>query len=186
MFAMRIRLLLGCMLLSVLALRAQATQQDDDFVRVSLITLGPGDKVYSLYGHTALRLECPSHGLDYCFTFEMALTADEQMRFLLSTAKAGFMAARTDLFFANYRKEGRSISQQQLNLLPQEEQQLWRMLDEELKRGAHWDYNFLTTNCSSMCVWMVERALTAGGEQLVYGTLPAALTGTYGDLLDYI
>lgn len=183
---MRIKLLMACFLLAATGLRAQAPQQDDDFVRASLLTIGPGNKVYSLYGHTALRLECPVHGLDYCFTFEMALTTGEQLRFLLSTAKAGFIAAPTGVFFDNYRKEGRSISQQQLNLRPREEQQLWRMLDEELKRGAHWDYNFLTTNCSSMCVWMVERALSTEGEQIVYGTLPAALTGTYGDLLDDI
>lgn len=188
MYAMHVRLLhtVVLLLLCTLALQAQPAQQDDDFVRASLVTLGPGDEVYSCYGHTAIRLECPTHRLDYCFTFEMALTAEEKLKFMFSTAKAGFIAAATETFFSKYKAEGRSISQRQLNLRPAEEQELWRMLDQEMGQGAHWDYNFLTTNCSSMVVWIIERALARAGERIDYGPLPACVSGTYGDLLDHI
>lgn len=160
--------------------------QDEDFIRVSLITVGPGNEVYSLYGHSAIRLQCPTHQLDYCFTFEMALKPEEELKFLFSTAKAGFIAAETETFFKNYTAKGRSISEQQLNLRPAEEQQLWRMLDQEMARGAHWDYSFLKTNCSSMCVWVIEKALATCGETIVYGRVPEPVKGTYRDLLDYI
>jgi len=174
------------LLLLPLTSQAQHQQQNEDFVSVSLVTVGPGDEVYALYGHSALRLQCPSHQLDYCFTFEMALTAEEKMKFLFSTAKAGFIAAATPVFFNNYKGQGRSITEQRMNLHPAEEQQLWRMLDQEMGQGAHWDYSFLTTNCSSMVIWIVERALLTGGEHIEYGQLPAAVTGTYGHLLDHI
>lgn len=180
--------LLGCGMAAAqtVADSTKAAAQDEDFVRVSLVTIGPGNEVYSLYGHTALRLQCPPHGLDYCFTFEMALRPEEELKFFFSTAKAGFIAAKTDLFFANYRTKGRSITEQQLNLRPTEEQQLWRMLDQEMAKGAHWDYSFLTTNCSSMCIWMVEKALATEGEKIVYNRLPEAVGGTYRDLLNHI
>ena len=129
-------------------------------------------------------MACPDQHLDFCFTFEMAITPEEELKFLLSTAKAGFIAAATPSFFDNYRREGRSIREHQLNLTPQEEQKLWQMLDREMQQGAHWDYSFLTTNCSSMCVWIVEEALWASGERIDYGQLPQAVTGTYRDLLD--
>ena len=164
----------------------KSAAQDEDFVRVSLITIGPGNEVYSLYGHTAIRMQCPAHKLDYCFTFEMALRPEEELKFLFSTAKAGFIAAKTDLFFNNYRAKGRSITEQQLNLRPTEEQQLWRMLDKEMAKGAHWDYSFLTTNCSSMCIWIIEKSLATEGEKLVYNRLPEATSGTYRDLLYHI
>ena len=160
--------------------------QDPDFIHASLVTLGPGEEVYSLYGHSAIRLECLARQLDYCFTFEMALTTDEELKFLFSTAKAGFIAAPTKTFFDNYRRVGRSIHEQQLNLSPTEEQHLWQLLDGEMKKGAHWDYSFLTTNCSSMCVWIIEQALLKSDEQITYGRLPEAVTGTYRDLLNHI
>lgn len=182
---MRGSLLSVVFLLCCLGVQAQPSQ-DEDFVRVSLLTLGPGDEVYSLYGHTALRMQCPSHGLDYCFTFEMALTPSEKLKFLFSTAKAGFIAAATDVFLHNYESQGRSITEHQLNLTPTEEQTLWRLLDEDMGRGPHWDYSFLTTNCSSMCIWIVEQALATEGEHIAYGPLPSCLTGTYRDLLAHI
>jgi len=178
-------LFIALSMLLPLPLKAEE-QQADDFVRAYLLTIGPGEEAYSLYGHTAIRLECPTKDLDYCFTFEMALTAEEMFKFFVSTAKAGFMVAATPLFLSNYQHEGRSVAEQQLNLTPKEEQQLWRLLDEEIAAGAHWDYSFLTTNCSSMCVWIIERALRSEGEQIAYGELPPAVNGTYGDLLDHI
>ncbi len=175
--------------LSVLAQPADSIRQaaqDPDFITVSLITVGPGDKVYTTYGHSALRLQCPSAKLDYCFTFEMALAAGETMRFLFSTAKAGFIAAATESFFESYRVQGRSIHEQPLNLLPQEEQQLWRLLDEEMQKGAHWDYDVMTTHCSSMCIWAVSQALLTAGEHLEFKTMPQASTGSYRTLLEYM
>ncbi len=179
-------ILLLFLLLAPMASKAGSQPSDVDFVRVSLITVGPGDEVYALYGHAALRLQCPSHQLDYCFTFEMALTAEEKLKFLFSTAKAGFIAAATPVFFNNYKTQGRSITERQLNLRPTEEQRLWRMLDEEMGRGPHWDYSFLTTNCSSMVVWIVEQALMAEGEHIAYTQLPDAVSGTYAHLLDHL
>ena len=158
-----------------------------DFITASLLTIGPGEAVYSLYGHTALRLQCPSHKLDYCFAFEMPVTPGQELRFLFTTAKAGFTVMQTSLFTDKYRQEGRGISQTVLNLLPGEKQELWRLLDVELERGAHWDYDFLTTNCSSMCIWMVEQALLKAGEHICYSALPEAVdSGTYDDLLKHI
>lgn len=160
--------------------------QDEDFVRASLITIGPGNEVYSLYGHSAIRMQCPANQLDYCFTFEMALKPEEKLKFMFSTAKAGFIAARTETFFGNYMAQGRSITEQQLNLRPAEEQNLWQMLDQEMKEGAHWNYSFLTTNCSSMCIWIIQKALSTEGEIIEYGKLPEPVLGTYRDLLNYI
>ena len=158
--------------------------QDEDFVRASLITIGPGNEVYSLYGHSAIRMQCPANQLDYCFTFEMALKPEEKLKFMFSTAKAGFIAARTEMFFGNYMAQGRSITEQQLNLRPAEEQNLWQMLDQEMKKGAHWNYSFLTTNCSSMCIWIIQKALSTKGETIAYGKLPEPVLGTYRDLLN--
>ena len=161
----------------------QIAAQDPDFVRVSLLTTSAGRKVYSAYGHAALRLECPSRGLDYCFTFEMALTPNEKLRFFLGHPKAGFIAAPTARFLAQYKEEGREVMSYTLNLLPDEEQALWRSLDEEMARGACWDFDVTEHTCTSMVAWVVQKSLRSG--TITYHDLPTELaTGTYRDVVD--
>ena len=158
--------------------------QDKDDVRVSLLTIGPGNDAVTCFGHTAIRMQSIAHRLDYCFTFEMMLDKGQQLKFLTGQAKAGFMVAPTDKFIEQYRRQGRGITAYELNLLPEEKRELWRNLDKELAQGARWNYDFITVNCSSMCVWMIEKSLA--GENIKYLYLPDILKGTYGDVLDSI
>ena len=158
--------------------------QNEDFVRASLLVIGPGDNVVTCFGHAAIRLQCPAHQLDYCFTFEMKLAEGEHMKFLTGQAKAGFMAAPTGLFIEQYKRQGRGITEYDLNLTPAEEQTLWRNLDREVGQEARWSYDFITVNCGSMCVWIIGQSLL--GEHIEYRQLPAVLQGTYSDVMDYI
>ena len=41
-----------------------------NFVTASLVIISPTDDVYSSLGHCAVRMECPSHNLDFCFSSE--------------------------------------------------------------------------------------------------------------------
>ena len=45
--------------------------ESNDSVRVSLLTCSPGTEIYALFGHTALRYEDPSRGLDLVFNYGM-------------------------------------------------------------------------------------------------------------------
>ena len=158
--------------------------QDADFIRASLLTISPGNDMVTAFGHVAIRMECPSEQLDYCFTFEMKLHDDEHADFLLGKAKGGFMAVPSQVFLNQYRGQGRGIKSYPLNLLPVQEQQLWRLLDREVVAGAKWNYDFITTNCGSMCVWLIEQAL--GSERIVYNELPPVLEGTYSEVMSHI
>lgn len=42
-----------------------------DSVRISLLTCGPHNEVYSLYGHTAIRYENPAQGIDVAINYGM-------------------------------------------------------------------------------------------------------------------
>ena len=161
-----------------------ALAADPDFIKVSLLIVEPGNQVYSQYGHAALRMECPSNNMDFCFSFEMNLSFWQKIKFFFSSAKSGFTTKPTETFIEDTKDEQRGITAYYLNLTPKEEQALWMHCDKELLEGLHWDYDYLTTNCSSMCIYMVESALQ--GEHIEYHNLHPALTGTYTDLLNYI
>ena len=44
----------------------QASANNNDSIRLSLLTCAPGEEIYSLFGHTAIRYENPSQGIPIC------------------------------------------------------------------------------------------------------------------------
>lgn len=154
----------------------------DDFVHASLLVIGPGNAVYEAYGHVALRMECPSQGLDYCFTFEMPMNVQNLTKFFTSDSKAGFSSVPSEMFIAHFKKLGRSMTQYELNLLPKEKQTLWRLLDEEAVKPPRWTFDVTQNSCTSMVAYITEQSLDH--ERIVYHDLPQMLEGSYNDVAD--
>ena len=152
-----------------------------NFVIASLLTITPADAIYSSMGHSAIRMQCPSESLDYCFSLEMAALPGDYARFFSGQMKAAVVAIPTEEFLQAYRLEGRGIKQRELNLTHHEKQQLWRLLDEEVVKPPHLTFNFLNTNCVMMSILMIERCLI--NEQIDFGKLPSALQLDNGDLI---
>ena len=47
----------------------QAIASGNDSIRLSLLTCAPGEEIYSLFGHTAIRYEDPANGIDAVFNY---------------------------------------------------------------------------------------------------------------------
>ena len=142
----------------------------DDFVTASLLILAPLKVLYSVFGHAMLRMECPTHQLDYIYSFESEDDVGTFMRVVAGKAKAKYIAVPTDTFLNDCRETGREVRQYRLNLKPREKQELWQLLDNELLLGAHRNFNLLYTNCLSTTIIDVQRCLIA--EQFEWGPLP--------------
>lgn len=136
-----------------------AGSQRDDFVTVSLLLASPGNKVYSVFGHCGLRMQCPSQHLDYVYTFEMENGVAGYAKFFAGQAKAGFAAVPTSQYLSTYAHEGRGITAYTLNLKPHEEQELWRQLDNDMVQGPHRKYNLIKNQCLSMSLLVVEEIM---------------------------
>lgn len=154
-----------------------------NFVIASLVTTTPSDIIYSSMGHCALRLQCPSEQLDYCFSMEMEALPGDYVKFFTGEMKAAVVAVPTAEFVATYRDEGRGVTQYDLNLTHHEKQQLWRLLDEELVKPPHLTFDFLLTNCVMMSMVMIENCLI--DERIDFGQLPAAMALDNGNILRY-
>lgn len=149
----------------LLALPLRAAEVDSTrFVRTSLVVAEPGTAIYSVFGHAALHMECPSVGLDYAFTFE---TEPNVLKFFLGQAKACFVAVPTKEYLSIYVKEGRGAKAYEVNLTPAEKRELWRVLDEDMVQGPHRQFNFVQHNCLSMSMTMIESVMM--NEQFKFG-----------------
>ena len=151
-----------------------------NFITASLVIAEPLVALYSVFGHATLRMECPSFGLDYVFTFESDPNFGTFMTGIAGKAKAKYVAVPTDTFINDTKKSGRGLKQYKLNLTHHEKQELWRLLDEEMMAGAYRNFNLLFTNCLTTSILNVQRCLI--GEHFEWGKLEYPQTLNDGEL----
>ena len=153
-------------------------------VKVSVLTCSPGDEVYALYGHTALRCQDYSRNMDLVFNYGLFdfNTPNFMWRFMLG--ETDYMVGCVDYsdFVPEYEMRGSGIVEQVLNLTDEEAETLYRLLMENIKRENRvYRYRYLDCNCTTKARDKVLEALKGSGT-VVYKGKPVA-TGTYRDAL---
>lgn len=141
-----------------------------DFVRASIIISSQDVPIYSALGHCAIRMQCPSAGLDYCFSLELEPDVHDYIKYFQGRMKAAFYADSTEAFVKRMRMVGRGIRQYELNLTLPEKRLLWKLLDEDMMSGQVHDFNLINTNCVQVSLDAIERALIS--DRMVYDVPP--------------
>lgn len=134
-------------------------EPDEDFVIASVIVADPGAVLYSRVGHVALHMQCPTHKLDYVFSYESEDVRGKVPAFLAGRLKMGMFAIPTDEYLAQYRLEGRGVREYRLNLPIHVKQELWRVLDNHMMEGANLPYDYITHGCAHSTLMMIKEAL---------------------------
>lgn len=133
-----------------------------DFVLVSLCVADPTDyrqDVLGTSGHAFLRLQCPTFGLDYCFSYEGENVNDNLYRYLSGKTKMGMFAVHTDEYLEDYRHWNRSVHEYRLALPPEAEQRLWEIMDNHLTQGIVLRQDLNKYGCAITVVRYVKKAL---------------------------
>lgn len=141
-----------------LTLTLQAQDEQKDSTEASLptdvyayyVVVTPGNTVASLFGHAAIRMSCPSAGLDYCFTIKTPEIKDELFDILFGHLRVGLVPEETAMFRDDYTKQGRGVTEYRLNLTLDEARQLWKVLDDQVARGLYWDMDYVNNGCTQV------------------------------------
>jgi len=144
-----------------LSAKAQ-TEPEGSALRVSLLTCGPGDAVYELYGHTALRVQDRENGQDWVFNYGVFdfRAPHFEWRFILGQTDFTLGVSPFWRFAQSYGRQGRWVVEQELNLLPQERQRLWQaLLENSAVDGWTYRYSFLYDNCSTRALDQIRHCL---------------------------
>lgn len=123
-----------------------------DSIRLSLLTCAPGEEIYSLFGHTAIRYEHPARGIDAVFNYGMFSfnTPNFMLRFALGKTDYELGISDYQRFAAEYEYFDRSIWQQTLNLTTEEKEKLIALLEENYRpENRTYRYNFFYDNCAT-------------------------------------
>jgi Domain of unknown function (DUF4105) len=152
-------------------------------LRISLLTCSPGQEIYSVFGHSALRLTDTKQGFDIIFNYG---TFDfEDPNFLAKFGRGNLLyfvsVEEFNGFVEQYRREKRNITEQELNLTCVEKEKLNAFLKNNAKEeNKYYLYNFLFDNCSSRLKDIVAK--NSSSSLVFQNILPSPHT-TFRDLI---
>jgi len=118
---------------------------------VSLLIASPGEEGFYALGHSALRLKSPVHNLDYCYSYNTIEEPGPLFNVLLLAGqmRAAYEPVPYETYMERYRNEQRGVTEYMLNLTLHEKQELWRLMDNQVKKGYTLPFDFMFNNCTS-------------------------------------
>lgn len=123
-----------------------------DSLHVYLLTCSPHQEVYSLYGHTAIRLENRQTGGDYAINYGV-FSFDKPFfvaRFVFGLTDYEMGIYPTNLFREEYRHYGSGVTEQEINMTPEEKLRFFKAVDENYQpENRVYRYNFFYDNCTT-------------------------------------
>ena len=134
-----------------------------DNVEIGLITCTPHDEVYSLYGHAALCVHYKNEGYHEVFTYGIFNFKAPNFVWRFIMGHTDYELGKTELqfFVREYQKWGSQVSEQILNLTPQEKLAVIQALETNaLPQNKVYRYNFFYDNCATRPRDIVERAIS--------------------------
>ena len=129
-----------------------------DSVDISLLTCGPGEEVWSYYGHSALRIQDKAHGNDVAINWGMFSFKQDYfiLRFVFGLTDYQIGIYPMSDFMAEYSAEGRWVRQQRLHLSREEKLKVLHAIDENAQpENRTYRYNFFFDNCTTRAREMV-------------------------------
>lgn len=121
-----------------------------DSVEISLLTCTPHQAIYSLYGHTAIRIQDRSTGEDIVVNYGL-FDFDQPhfvLRFVFGLTDYSMGAEPFPYFWQAYQSVGSSVTQQVLNLTGEEKERILQALEEN-RRNPIYRYNYFHDNCTT-------------------------------------
>lgn len=151
---------------------------------ISLLTCSPGEAIYELFGHTAVRVKDPSQGIDIVFNYGIFDfdTPNFVVKFVRGKLlyKVGVNKFRN--FEYQYKVQNRQVIEQVFNFNQEEKQLIFDYLLNNAKpENAFYQYDFFYDNCSSRVFDVLNDTL---GNQLAY-IIPEKEYSSYRERLDY-
>lgn len=155
-------------ILLLLCLPKQVLPNDSlkvDSIHISLLTCAPGQPIYSLFGHTAIRCHNLQTGQDLVFNYGMFQFNTPHFILRFALGQTDYMLGVQDYtsFQEEYFETGRSVWEQTLNLTSEEKLKLINILQtNSLPQNRVYRYNFFYDNCATRPRDRIEDCIKGG------------------------
>ncbi len=147
---MRVKYLFLLIILSFsLSISAQKLSPN---AQISLITCAPGEELYSVFGHNAVRVKDPAHGIDWVYNYG-TFNFDEPgfyVKFVRGKLNYMLSVGYFRNFIYSYQRQNRSVREQILNLTALQKQQMFDFLQYNARpENKYYKYDFFFDNCAT-------------------------------------
>lgn len=139
-------------MLLALGIPARAQAPPADNYRIFVLTMQPGDLVWEKFGHNAVWVHDESGELDLAYNWGLFDFDDANFFTNFARGLMLYSVGENDLdrSLLEYRVHNRTIWAQELNLTPDQKQQMVeRLAINVLPENSHYLYNYYTDNCST-------------------------------------
>lgn len=144
--------LLTVMLLALLISYSSFAQADSCRLRISVLTCSPGEELYSIFGHTAMRVTDGATGRDIVFNYGTFDFDEPGFYIKFIRGKLNYFLSVEDYaeFIQFYQYDQRGITEQVLDIPCEQKQILYKALVTNLQgSNRYYKYDFLFDNCTS-------------------------------------
>ena len=154
--------------------------------KISVLTCDPGNEIYSLFGHSALRLQNPVQGYDLVVNWGLFEFSENQFDFGYDFAKGRlkyFMGLQSATnFMEEYKGSRRGIREQILNLNKEEKFKLISLIENNYKpENRNYKYEFFYDNCSSRIRDLLK---TVFNEEIKFHSSSKSNKFTFREIID--
>ena len=119
---------------------------------VHLITVGPGDRIEEMWGHNAVLVRDTAAGIEEAYNYGIFDATDPGFLADFYWGRGNYRVAELplDVMLAGYRRAGRRVWAQELELEPAAKVRLLGLLRTEvLPENMFYRYNYYLNNCST-------------------------------------
>lgn len=139
------------LIISVFSINSTAQKLSPN-AQISLITCAPGEELYSVFGHNAVRVKDPAHHVDWVYNYGTFNFNEPGFYVKFVRGKLNYMLSVG--YFRNfiyaYQQENRSVREQILNLSPAQKQQIFDFLQFNARpENKYYKYDFFFDNCAT-------------------------------------
>ena len=173
---MKFRLLILLLTIGVATCFATPTKrykqwtEDISNTEISVLTCSPGDEIYSIFGHTAVRVYNPNTKVDAVVNYGLFDFNQESFVYRFVKGETDYMCGVENFnsFLYSYAWRGSGVKATVLNLTDAEKERIIRVLTNDLKpQNREYRYNFAYNNCATKIRDIVNFAYSGKCESLL-------------------
>ena len=119
---------------------------------ISVLTCSPGDEIYSIFGHTAIRVKNATTALDAVVNYGLFDFNQESFVYRFVKGETDYMCGVESFnsFLYSYAWRGSGVKATTLDLTDAEKERIIRVLTNDLKpENREYRYNFAFNNCAT-------------------------------------
>jgi hypothetical protein len=140
--------------------------------KISLITCDVGNEIYSLFGHTAIRISDPEKNIEEIYNYGTFDGFEDNFELKFAQGKLNYWLSKQTLenFLMEYEYYNRTVYQQTLNLTNDEVNTIYAFLLENFKpENRKYQYEFFYDNCATRVRDVFQNVL---GSSIIWNNHP--------------